>query len=501
MPARRAGGSQRILSKRTGARYGHGVPVDRSLDRTMIARERRAARRLPTVLGMQLRHRVGVGGEGEVWAAMAPDNSLRAVKLIRPDVVAEPVAFTRRAQALACIDDPALVRVLNARVLGTGEWAGWGAMVMEFIDGEPLDDAHLGAAAFADLEPLALALDRLHDGVWSDGDPLVHRDVKPSNLIRSDDGRIVLVDPSTLRTVGGDMTYVGTPLFVAPEVLTGRFGPPADVYSFAATLLALHSGARGDALAAMLAQPDGLDVPAPVIDALSPDPEERPSQCAELVDSTRTVVARATADVAGPVPRGGPQTSRTWWRLGLLSAAMLPIITGLILPAPGMMVAGLAVLVGLLLIDPTLRDPSTAWLPLAIADWLVRTLETDDGERERVQAIVHAALLLPLVPPAAVVLGYGPRMVVLGTGGQLSGVATICGLAVTWGAVTTAVDGGGQVTPARAVLSPFWVVGTVAQAIARVVRAISDALAAHETAPAPPADAAGGAEAPDGPTR
>ncbi|HEX6254795.1 MAG TPA: hypothetical protein VFZ70_03195 [Euzebyales bacterium] len=477
------------------------MTVDRSIDRTMIAREAPAARRLPTVLGMQLRHRVGVGGEGEVWAATAPDTSLRAVKLIRPDVVAEPVAFTRRAQALARIDDAALVRVLNARVLGTGEWAGWGAMVMEFIDGEPLDDAHLGAAAFADLEPLALALDRLHDGEWSDGDALVHRDVKPSNLIRAGDGRIVLVDPSTLRTVGGDMTYVGTPLFVAPEVLTGRFGPPADVYSFAATLLALHSGARGDALAAMLVQPDALDVPEPMVDALSSDPGDRPLRCTDLVDSTRTIVVRATAEATRPVTRAAAQTSRTWWRLGLLSAAVLPIVTGLVLPSPTVVVAGIVALAGLLLVDPVLRDPSTAWLPLAVARWLVRTLETDDGERERVQAIVHAALLLPLVPPAAVMLGYGPRMVVLGTGGQLSGVAMICALALTWGAVTTATDGGDRVTAVRAVLAPFWVVGMVAQAIARVVQAISDALRAHEAAAAQPLDAAAGERAPDGPSR
>jgi hypothetical protein len=153
------------------------VTVDGPIERPRIARRDRAARRLPTVFGMQLLHRIGAGGEGEVWAATARDGSPHAVKLIRPDVVAEPVAFTRRAQALARIDDPALVRVLNARVLGSGEWSGWGAMVMELVEGEPLDDAHLRAAAFADLEPGALALDRRHDGEWSVGDPRGHRDV------------------------------------------------------------------------------------------------------------------------------------------------------------------------------------------------------------------------------------------------------------------------------------------------------------------------------------
>ena len=159
------------------------------------------------------------------------------------------------------------------------------------------------------------------------------------------------------------MTYVGTPLFVAPEVLTGRFGPPADVYSFAATLLALHSGARGDALAAMLAQPDALDVPEPMVDALSSDPGDRPLRCTDLVDSTRTIVVRATAEAARPVTGAVAQTSRTWWRLGLLSAAVLPIVTGLVLPSPTVVVAGIVALAGLLLVvglPPAPRDIARA---------------------------------------------------------------------------------------------------------------------------------------------
>jgi len=472
------------------------VTVDGSIDRTRIARRDRAARRLPTVLGMRLQHRIGVGGEGEVWAAAARDGSPRAVKLIRPDIVAEPVAFTRRAQALARIDDPALVRVLNARVLGTGEWAGWGAMVMELVEGEPLDDAHLGAAAFAELEPLALALDRLHDGVWSDGDPLVHRDVKPSNLIRSDDGRIVLVDPSSLRTVGGDMTYVGTPLFVAPEVPSGRFGPSADVYSFAATLLALHAGARGDELSELLAEPEALDVPEPLVRALSTDPDERPERCAELVDTTRTIVLRGRSadDHAG----AAPQTSRTWWRLGLLTAAAVPVVTGLLLPSPVVALAGVAAVAGLLAIDPMLRDPSLAWLPLAVARWLARTLDADDDARDRLTATVHGAQLLPFAPIAGVALGYGPRMVVVGTVGQISGVALVCALALTWFAVATADDGTQRLTVARAVLIPIWVVGVFAQAVVRVVVAVNDALrAADADAAVAAGGAAGDAEAAD----
>lgn len=479
------------------------MTVDGSIDRTRIARRQRSARALPTVLGLQLHHRIGTGGEGEVWAASAPDGVVRALKLIRPDVVTEPVTFTRRAESLARIDDPALVRVLNARVLAAGELAGWGAMVMEHIDGDPLDDAHLGPAAFADLEALALALDRLHDGMWSDSDPLVHRDIKPSNLIRAADDRIVLVDPSSLRSVGGDMTYVGTPLFVAPEVPSGRFGPPADVYSFAATLLALHSGARGDDLAALLGAPEDLDLPTPVIRALSPVPTDRPTRCADLVDTRRTVVLRAETPATDGRPaagRAGPQTSRTWWRLGLLTAALMPAIVGLLLPSPVMALAGVVGVAGLLAIDPTLRDPSLAWLPQAVARWLARTLDTDDDERDRVTATIHGAGLLPLVPVVAVALGYGSQMVVLGTAGQVAGVATICALGVTWFAVMTADDDSQRVTPARVVLGPLWAAGMTVQAAVRIAVAINDALQPSEQHGGTATSTADGEEAPDPPS-
>ncbi len=416
-----------------------------------------------------------------MWAAAAHDGVVRALKLIRPDVVAEPVAFARRTGALVRIDDPALVDVLDARVLSTGEWAGWGAMVMELIDGEPLDDADLGAAAFADLEPLAWALDRLHDGTWSDGEPLVHRDVKPANLIRASDDCVVLVDPSTLRAVGGDMTYVGTPLFVAPEVPSGRVGPPADVYSFAATLVALHSGARGDRLADLLADPGALDIPQPVIRALSTMPSDRPERCVDLVDSTDTVVVRSVAADA-LAPR--PQTARTWWRLGLVTAAALPVVGGLLLPSAGLALAGVAAMIGLVAIDPASRDSTLPLLPFACARWLVRSLDTDDDQREQVAATVLGALLLPFAPIVAVLAGLGPTIDAYGTVAQISGVGVLCALALVWFALVTIDDGQGRAT-VRIVLVPVWVVGIFAQAVARVALAINDALRDSEQRRAP----------------
>jgi hypothetical protein len=71
-------------------------------------------------------------------------------------------------------------------------------------------------------------------------------------------------------------------------------------------------------------------------------------------------------------------------------------------------------------------------------------------------------------------------MVVLGTVGQIAGVAVICALALTWFAVATADDGTQRLTVARALLVPVWVVGVFAQALVRVVVAVNDALRAAD---------------------
>jgi serine/threonine protein kinase len=476
------------------------VTAHGSTDRTTVARGDTGARRLPSVLGLRLRHPIGAGGEGEVWAAETPDGAVRALKLIRPDVLTDPETFAQRSHDLARIDDPALVRVHRAGVVTSGDWAGWGAMVMDLVDGSSLDRTRLGAAAFADLARLATALDRLHAGEWSQGEPLVHRDVKPANLIRTPNDEIVLVDPSSLRSVGGDMTFVGTPLFVAPEVVSGRFGPPADIYSFAATLVALHSGARGDELATLLADPWSLDIPQAVIAAMSARAEDRPGRCTDLVDPealTVTVVSRsgggqeARTSWRGATP--SPQTSRTWWRLGLLSAAAVPLFVGLLLTMPLLAVAGVAVTAGLLALDPALRDPWLAWLPLACARWLAGSLQTDDAERDRISATVYGALLVPLLPVVGAVAGLGERLVVLGTVTQIAGVMVICGLALVWTAVVTAGRAESGLSLVRIALFPAWVAGMFALALTRVVLAVADALS-PDNAGSGDAPAAGTAE-------
>lgn len=289
------------------------------------------------VEGMRLERLVGSGGEGEVWEARDTRGRRRALKLVRPEALASPDAVVERAAYLSRIDHPALVRVHRSGLLHAGELDGWGFVEMDFVEGTSLASAPGDWRLLDELLPLADALDLLHAGHWSDGLPLVHRDVKPANIVASPDGRLVLVDPSTLRGVDAtQLTRVGTPVFAAPEVVTGRVGPAADVYSFAVTALALVSGARGEELADLVAHVDDLDVPEGIRAGLAPSPEDRPVTCRELLTEPEPLLVREAAGHGGVGPvwtdgdlsEGVPswQPRRVWpWLLVLAAALVAPV--------------------------------------------------------------------------------------------------------------------------------------------------------------------------------
>ena len=262
---------------------------------------------------------LGRGGEGEVWRARRADGSISALKLLRPDVLPEAHEVRRRGEWLVRIDHPGLVHVSRGGRFTAGPLTGWGFVEMDLVEGPsllaapPLPDALERLAAVAD------GLDLLHAGAWSDGIPLIHRDVKPGNLIATDGGW-VLVDPSTMRGLDtADLTRVGTPAYLAPEVVTGRFGPLADVYSLSATAAALLTGARGQVLSAVLADPVGHGLPAGVCAGLRTDPAERPGTCA-------AVLAPDPPRRPAPPPAGVPTDLAPWPLLAVGLLLGLPVL-------------------------------------------------------------------------------------------------------------------------------------------------------------------------------
>jgi eukaryotic-like serine/threonine-protein kinase len=169
-----------------------------------------------------------------------------AVKVFRGDAAEQLQRHDAEMLTLAALDHPSLVTVFDA---GTDEESNQPYLVMQLIEGPTLADelragrlqpervARYGAA-------LADALAYVHER------GLVHRDVKPANVLITEDGRVHLADFGIARLVDsahqtrtGDV--LGTPAYFAPEQVAGEpVGPPADIYALGIVLLECLGGKR-----------------------------------------------------------------------------------------------------------------------------------------------------------------------------------------------------------------------------------------------------------------
>lgn len=188
---------------------------------------------------------LGRGGMGIVLEAEHVLLSRRAaIKTIRPELVTDPAMerrFMLEARAVAALDHPSIVRLYDFAFDGDMPY-----MVMELVPGrelaELMDSPVTPRIALEALLPVAVALDYAH----SHG--VVHRDVKPENILLADDGRTLVMDFGLALFAGFSLatepgSVIGTPEYIAPEQVSGGdVDGRADVYSLAAIAYELVSG-------------------------------------------------------------------------------------------------------------------------------------------------------------------------------------------------------------------------------------------------------------------
>ncbi|MFG3578004.1 protein kinase domain-containing protein [Micromonospora chersina] len=268
--------------------------------------------------------RIAGGGMGEVWRAV--DETLKrtvAVKVLHSRVMTDASAgerFRREARAMAALRHPGVADVYDYGETTLPGASGLAYIVMAYVQGQPLSEriaeaGRLGAAeTLSIVAQTARALQAAHDV------DVVHRDVKPGNLVIEPDGHVVLVDfgialsPDATELTAANQV-VGTALYMAPEQLTrsGVVGPAVDVYALGCVAyhcLAGHPPFVGDnpvavALRRLEEEPPPLpdDVPAAVRDLVA---SAMARNAADRIPTAAAMAATAEAIAGSPGTRTGP---------------------------------------------------------------------------------------------------------------------------------------------------------------------------------------------------
>jgi serine/threonine-protein kinase len=278
----------------------------------------------------RLVERIATGGMGEVWRAT--DERLGrpvAVKVLRSEYADDPTfveRFRAEGRHAAMLSHPGI-----AGVFDYGEVDGMAYLVMELVDGEPL--AHVLAReprqpvtrVLDVVAQAASALQAAHEA------GVVHRDVKPGNLLIRPDGVVKVTDFGIARVVAATPItqtgmVLGTAPYLAPEQAAGEPATPSsDVYALGVVAYEALAGRRpfdGDtpvaiAAATQTATPPPLpdDVPAPVRvlvgQALEKDPARRPESAGQLARTALALRAAMTDEPpAAPFPVAPPPATR-----------------------------------------------------------------------------------------------------------------------------------------------------------------------------------------------
>jgi Tol biopolymer transport system component len=309
-----------------------------------------------TTLGKyQLYTEIGGGGMGVVYHGYDPtlDRPV-AVKVLRPHLTWEQEfvqRFLREARAAAGLAHPNIVIIHDV-----GEESGRYYFVMQYLEGRPLNKILQERGripphtALHLLRQLASALDYAH------GLGLVHRDVKPANVMVDRHGRVTLTDFGLVRAAQGtgltvSGTVLGTPHYMSPEQASGRqqVGPASDLYGLAVVAYEMLCGDvpfDADSTPAVLYQqvhepppPIALKCPdlPPDVDkvlgrALAKAPGERYGSGAAFVEALTEALPSATR--TGKESR--PVLAVPWhWIVGAAVATVMIVLLALMVLAGG----------------------------------------------------------------------------------------------------------------------------------------------------------------------
>ncbi|MGD2110913.1 MAG: serine/threonine-protein kinase, partial [Phycisphaerae bacterium] len=218
--------------------------LNRSVDEDSMYRP---AQQIP---GFQILSKIGQGAMAVVFKAKQLSlDRIVAIKVLPKRLSENPEfveRFYREGRAAARLNHPHIVQAYDV-----GESGGYHYFVMEFIDGQTVYDLLVNGRRVDEKEAVRIILQSAQALAHAHAQDLIHRDVKPKNLMLNKAGEVKLADMGLAREVGDYVTATaeagrayGTPYYISPEQIRGEINidARADLYGLGATFYHLVTG-------------------------------------------------------------------------------------------------------------------------------------------------------------------------------------------------------------------------------------------------------------------
>ncbi|MCU0722737.1 MAG: protein kinase, partial [Planctomycetes bacterium] len=266
--------------------------------------------------GFKITEMIGRGGMGLVMKAVREsDGKIAAVKLIRQADAQDPqyvARFEREASVLQSLHHPNILEVFGHGKSDDGTFY----IVMEFIDGSSAGDVLKSFGRIPAGKASAIAWGTARALQSAHAQAIIHRDIKPDNILLTKDGRVKLADFGLAKDTSDNQRLtmtgqvIGTPAFISPEQGSGeKVDFRSDIYSLGATFYAMLAGERPFSghtpLEVVLKHIKEAPVPlqtkvpglppalcALVDEMMAKSPEERPQDYQEIVEALEKIAKR-----------------------------------------------------------------------------------------------------------------------------------------------------------------------------------------------------------------